>query len=189
MGWEAGERLKRKGIYVYQWLIHVDVWQRPTQYCKTIILQMKTSSGRLQSIRSHRVRNNWSDLTHTARCMYQKKRQITKVLIKKEKILIKKKQSRLLSIYILLLEKVEIGLKPISLEKQYISRWDIVSVPSKAIEFIALLKTDLFEWVKLCLWLLSSYLLSLSVKVCRVMCKLVPPIENTGYVQIKKRSK
>ena len=25
----------------YLWLIHVDVWQKPTQYCKAIILQFK----------------------------------------------------------------------------------------------------------------------------------------------------
>ena len=31
----------RKGTYVYLWLIHVDVWQRPTQYCKAIVLQLK----------------------------------------------------------------------------------------------------------------------------------------------------
>ena len=24
------------------WLIHVDVWQKPTQYCKVIILQLKS---------------------------------------------------------------------------------------------------------------------------------------------------
>ena len=36
-----GGRLKRGGIYVYLWLIHVDVWQKLTQYCKVIILQLK----------------------------------------------------------------------------------------------------------------------------------------------------
>ena len=30
-----------QGIYVYQWLIHADVWQKPTPYCKSIILQFK----------------------------------------------------------------------------------------------------------------------------------------------------
>ena len=34
-------RFKREGTYVYLWLIHVDVWQKPTQYCKAIILQLK----------------------------------------------------------------------------------------------------------------------------------------------------
>ena len=27
--------------YVYLWLIHVDVWQKQTQFCKVIILQLK----------------------------------------------------------------------------------------------------------------------------------------------------
>ena len=26
---------------MYTWLIHVHVWQKPTQYCKAIILQLK----------------------------------------------------------------------------------------------------------------------------------------------------
>jgi len=37
-GWERGSRGKR--IYVYLWRIHV-VWQKPTQHCKGIILQLK----------------------------------------------------------------------------------------------------------------------------------------------------
>ena len=42
-GWEGvrGGRFKREGTYVYLWLIHADVWQKPTQYCKAIILQLK----------------------------------------------------------------------------------------------------------------------------------------------------
>ena len=40
--WEGvGERLKRMGIYVYLWLINVVIWQKPTQQCKAIILQLK----------------------------------------------------------------------------------------------------------------------------------------------------
>ena len=30
-----------EGIYVCLQLIHIDVWQKPTQYCKAIILQLK----------------------------------------------------------------------------------------------------------------------------------------------------
>ena len=30
-----------EGIYLYLWLIHVDVWQKATQHCKAIILQLK----------------------------------------------------------------------------------------------------------------------------------------------------
>ena len=40
-GWERGGRFKREGTYVYQWLIHVDVRQKATQYCKAITLQLK----------------------------------------------------------------------------------------------------------------------------------------------------
>ena len=41
MWWEVGGRFKREGTYVYIWLIHVGMWQKPTQYCKAIILQLK----------------------------------------------------------------------------------------------------------------------------------------------------
>ena len=43
-GWsgrEMGGRFKREGIYVYLWLIHVEVWQKITKFCKAIILQLK----------------------------------------------------------------------------------------------------------------------------------------------------
>ena len=36
--------------YIYPWLIHADVWQKPTQYCKVIILQLKMDNFSKQSI-------------------------------------------------------------------------------------------------------------------------------------------
>ena len=30
-GWDGEGRFEREGTYVYLWLIHVDVWQKPTQ--------------------------------------------------------------------------------------------------------------------------------------------------------------
>ena len=36
----------REGTYVYLWLIHVDVWQKPTQYYKAIILRLKIKKER-----------------------------------------------------------------------------------------------------------------------------------------------
>ena len=33
-------RFKREGTYVYLWLIHIVVWQKPTQYCKAVIIQL-----------------------------------------------------------------------------------------------------------------------------------------------------
>ena len=41
MGREMGGRFKREGIFVYLWLIHVEVWQKITKFCKPIILQLK----------------------------------------------------------------------------------------------------------------------------------------------------
>ena len=41
MGREMGGQFKREGTYVYLQLIRVDVWQKPTQYCKGSILQLK----------------------------------------------------------------------------------------------------------------------------------------------------
>ena len=32
-----------EGTYVHLWLIHFVVWQKPTQHCKAIILQLKTN--------------------------------------------------------------------------------------------------------------------------------------------------
>ena len=46
MTWEVGERFKRKGTYVYLWLIHTDVWPKPTQYGKAIILQVRVGPQR-----------------------------------------------------------------------------------------------------------------------------------------------
>ena len=44
MGWEVGGWFKSDGTYVYLWLIHADVWQKPTKFCKAIILQFKNKS-------------------------------------------------------------------------------------------------------------------------------------------------
>ena len=37
-GWEGGSGW---GTHVHPWLIHVNVWQKPLQYCKVISLQFK----------------------------------------------------------------------------------------------------------------------------------------------------
>ena len=42
-GWdgEGGGRGSGWGTCVHPWLIHVNVWQKPLQYCKVISLQLK----------------------------------------------------------------------------------------------------------------------------------------------------
>ena len=45
---QAGRGFKREGTYVYLWLIHTVVRQKPTQHWKAIILRLKISeSGKL----------------------------------------------------------------------------------------------------------------------------------------------
>jgi len=44
MGRELGGRFKREGTWVYLWLIHVEVWQKPTQHYKAMILQFKINT-------------------------------------------------------------------------------------------------------------------------------------------------
>ena len=42
LGWEGGGGEFGMGeMHVYLWPIHVDVWQKPSQYCKVIIFQWK----------------------------------------------------------------------------------------------------------------------------------------------------
>ena len=37
----GGGRARMEGTYVNLWLIHIDVWQKPTQYCKTTVFRLK----------------------------------------------------------------------------------------------------------------------------------------------------
>ena len=41
MGREMGGSSKREGIYVYLWLIHVEVLQKTAKFFKAIIFQLK----------------------------------------------------------------------------------------------------------------------------------------------------
>jgi len=43
-GWDregGGRGVWDGGTYVHLWLLHVDAWQNPPQYCKGISLQLK----------------------------------------------------------------------------------------------------------------------------------------------------
>ena len=43
-GWEGegvGGVVQEAGIHVHPWVIHVNVWQKPLQYCKVISLLLK----------------------------------------------------------------------------------------------------------------------------------------------------
>ena len=53
VGW--GGRFRREGAYVFLGLIHVDVWQKPTQYCKEITLQLKLNFLKGELIITHPI--------------------------------------------------------------------------------------------------------------------------------------
>ena len=42
-------------IYIFLWLIHVDVWSKPTQFCKVIILQLKINLKKKKICLLHKV--------------------------------------------------------------------------------------------------------------------------------------
>ena len=54
--WEEGSEW---GTHVHPWLIHVNVWQIPPQYCKVISLQLKKKKKKqthIQRVVARRVR-------------------------------------------------------------------------------------------------------------------------------------
>ena len=46
MGWGGGRGVLEWGTHVNPWLIHVNVWQKPLQYCKLISLQLIKINGK-----------------------------------------------------------------------------------------------------------------------------------------------
>ena len=41
VGTEVRGGFRMEGTHVYLWPIYTDVWQKPSQYCKVIFLQLK----------------------------------------------------------------------------------------------------------------------------------------------------
>ena len=52
---KAEGRFKREGTYIYLWLIHVDGWQKPTLFCKAIILQLKIIFKKKKQIKNNKI--------------------------------------------------------------------------------------------------------------------------------------
>ena len=44
----GGREFKKEETCVYIWLFHVDVWQKLTQHCKTVILQLKINVKKIK---------------------------------------------------------------------------------------------------------------------------------------------
>ena len=74
-----GGRLKREETHAYLWLSHPDVWQRPTQYCEAIFLQLKIIKKKKDKLQDKK-----NDVAHihllTRKATYSKvgKKQVTK---------------------------------------------------------------------------------------------------------------
>ena len=65
-GWDGegdGKKIQREGIYVYLWLIHVEVWQKATEFCKVIILQLKNKYT-LKKKKGYMYTYSWSTLLY-----------------------------------------------------------------------------------------------------------------------------
>ena len=79
--WEGGSGW---GIHVYPRLIHVNIWQKPLQYCKVISLQLikikikkkNPSYNNLRFFSKWRVQIHWE-----GRRMYIKKTELTKIFV------------------------------------------------------------------------------------------------------------
>ena len=78
MGWEVEGKLKREGMGVYLWLIHVDVWQKPTQYGKAIRFQLKINKLKKTPHFQCRVRELRSHMPHHVTKTFFKKLKIKK---------------------------------------------------------------------------------------------------------------
>ena len=65
-GWDGegggrGEGGSGMGIHVNPWLIHVNVWQKPLQYCKVISLKLRKINGGKKKQHAHTLASSQSN--------------------------------------------------------------------------------------------------------------------------------
>ena len=72
MEWEVVGRFKREWTYVYLWMIHTDVWKKPTQYYKAIIPQLKVNKFFKKSERHCTTNHSMVQHSHTEELTHQK---------------------------------------------------------------------------------------------------------------------
>ena len=56
--WERGSGW---GTQVHPWLIHVNLWQKPPQYCKVIGLQLKFKKLTVRNIQKKKILKIWKN--------------------------------------------------------------------------------------------------------------------------------
>ena len=73
MGREVEGRFKSKEIYAHLWLIHVDVWHKPTQFCKAIILQLKNNlKNKERNLKNFKFKKSYQVKLKEDRVQYEK---------------------------------------------------------------------------------------------------------------------
>ena len=73
----VGGRFKKEETYVYLWLIHVNVWQKPMQCCKVIILQLRINAFLKKEEEKKKEQASISSLTSVFQCHTVSVRQYT----------------------------------------------------------------------------------------------------------------
>ena len=51
-GWDGvggGKEVQEGRTLIYLWLIHIDIWKKPTQHCKAITLQLKMEKSKINN--------------------------------------------------------------------------------------------------------------------------------------------
>ena len=81
--WEGGLGW---GIHVYPWLIHVNVWQKPLQYCKVISLQLIKKKKKSPGLTEGKINKHRGKLTgrgyeqvNTIPCFFKKAHDIVHI--------------------------------------------------------------------------------------------------------------
>ena len=59
---KVSQRLKREGTYIQLRLTCIMVWQKPTQHCKAIFLQLKNKLKKIQRIQKTFQRRETSEM-------------------------------------------------------------------------------------------------------------------------------
>ena len=57
---EMEGEFRREGTYIYLWLIPIDVWQKPMQYCKATNFQLKKNFFKVKSESNNTLKRSYT---------------------------------------------------------------------------------------------------------------------------------
>ena len=72
-------------MYVCLWLIHVDIWQEPAQYCKAVVLQLKKKCMRVITVDLHYYPSQRQNQERSGACEKRHKEEMGLSKISREK--------------------------------------------------------------------------------------------------------